>query len=43
MIDCGWFPREARTLPDTWHRCYNLTAGTSEDRPFGDAEKELLN
>jgi len=25
---------------DTWHHCYNRTAGTSLDRPFQDAEKE---
>ena len=35
--------RRARLKPDyrdTWHHCYNRTAGTSEDRPFGDPEKE---
>jgi putative transposase len=25
---------------DTWYHCYNRTAGTARDRPFGDAEKE---
>lgn len=24
---------------DTWYHCYNRTAGTSRDRPFGDVEK----
>ena len=35
--------RRARLKPDyrdTWHHCYNRTAGSSEDRPFGDVEKE---
>lgn len=25
---------------DTWYHCYNRTAGTSQDRPFRDADKE---
>jgi len=25
---------------DTWYHCYNRTAGTVRDRPFGDVEKE---
>ena len=25
---------------DTWYHCYNRTAGTSQDRPFDDADKE---
>jgi REP element-mobilizing transposase RayT len=25
---------------DTWHHCYNRIAGTSQDLPFGDEEKE---
>jgi REP element-mobilizing transposase RayT len=35
--------RQARLKPDyrdTWHHCYNRVAGTCEDRPFGDVEKE---
>jgi REP element-mobilizing transposase RayT len=35
--------RHARLKPeyrDTWHHCYNRTVGTSDDRPFGEAEKE---
>jgi len=35
--------RHARLKPeyrDTWHHCYNRTVGTSDDRPFGVAEKE---
>lgn len=27
---------------DTWYHCYNRTAGTVRDRPFGDFEKEQL-
>ncbi len=35
--------RHARLKPegrDTWHPCYSHAAGTTEDRPFGPAEKE---
>ena len=35
--------RQARLKPaerDTWHHCYNRLAGTAEERPLGDAEKE---
>ena len=35
--------RQARIKPtnhDVWHHCYNRVVGTSEDRPFGDVEKE---
>lgn len=35
--------RHARLKPeyrDTWHHCYNRAVGTSEDRPFDDADKE---
>jgi REP element-mobilizing transposase RayT len=35
--------RHARLKPegkDTWHHCYNHAVGTTEDRPFGPAEKE---
>ena len=37
--------RQARLKPDyqdTWHHCYNRFAGTRDDRPFGDAEKEMF-
>ena len=37
--------RQARLKPDyqdTWHHCYNRAAGTRDDRPFGDAEKEMF-
>ncbi len=37
--------RHARIKPDyedTWHHCYNRAAGTRDDRPFGDAEKEVF-
>lgn len=37
--------RHARLKPDyqdTWHHCYNRVAGTQDDRPFGDAEKEMF-
>ena len=33
-------PRIKMNDQDTWHHCYNRTAGTSSDRPFKDAEKE---
>ena len=37
--------RHARLKPDyqdTWHHCYNRVVGTRDDRPFGDAEKEMF-
>jgi hypothetical protein len=33
-------PRLKPDYRDTWHHCYNRVVGTSDDRPFGDAEKE---
>jgi REP element-mobilizing transposase RayT len=33
-------PRLKPDWRDTWHHCYNRAVGTSEDRPFGSAEKE---
>ncbi len=33
-------PRLKPDYRDTWHHCYNRAVGTSDDRPFGDAEKE---
>ncbi len=33
-------PRIKIDQHDTWHHCYNRTAGTSQDRPFADADKE---
>lgn len=33
-------PRIKPDQQDTWHHCYNRTAGTSHDRPFGEADKE---
>ena len=37
--------RHARLKPDyqdTWHHCYNRAAGTRDDRPFDDTEKEVF-
>ncbi|NLF22880.1 MAG: hypothetical protein GX590_06920, partial [Lentisphaerae bacterium] len=37
--------RHTRIKPDyrdTWHHCYNRAVGTRDDRPFGDAEKEVF-
>ena len=35
-------PRLKPDYQDTWHHCYNRTAGTRQDRPFDDADKEAF-
>ena len=35
-------PRLKPDYQDSWHHCYNRTAGTREDRPFDDADKEAF-
>ena len=35
-------PRLKPDYQDSWHHCYNRTAGTRLDRPFDDADKEAL-
>ncbi|MBP7828869.1 MAG: hypothetical protein KA248_03010 [Kiritimatiellae bacterium] len=34
--------RIRRDSSDTWHHCFNRVAGSSLDRPLGDAEKEMF-
>ena len=35
-------PRLKPDYQDSWHHLYNRTAGTRDDRPFADADKEMM-